>query len=208
MELGGRPIVAWSLAAFGEAASVTDVVIAAPPDLDPGAFEEWIPGSLAGTVVAGGATRTESVARALAEVETNLVAVHDAARPLVTVELIEALVARLRDHADAAGVIAATALTDTVKRVGDDGRIAATEPREALWRAQTPQVFRTEVLREAHAAAIDRAAGATDDSMLVEATGGEVLIEPAPAENLKVTTAVDLRLAELLLAERATRAPG
>ena len=80
--------------------------------------------------------------------------------------------------------------------------IESTVDRGSLWAAQTPQVFRVEALREALAADPERLAEATDEAMMVEAAGGRVLIHPSPAENLKVTTPLDLRLAELLLAER------
>ncbi len=166
-------------------------------------------------VVPGGKTRAESVARALEHADTEMVAVHDAARPLVTPELIDALLAKLMGRPDAAGVIAAAALTDTVKRAREPRpargeflrggpTVAKTESRDHLWAAQTPQVFRAEALREAHAADPQRVAAATDDAMLVEKAGGKVLIEPAPPENLKVTTTLDLRLAELLLAARSS----
>jgi 2-C-methyl-D-erythritol 4-phosphate cytidylyltransferase len=188
------------------------VVVAAPPGHE--LEVERIVGELAGTpgepgafhpvVITGGDSRVASVGHALAEVPASaeLVAVHDAARPLATPSLIEALFERLAASPEAAGVIAATPLTDTIKRAGDDGtEVAATEPRERLWAAQTPQVFRAEPLRNAHDAADGD--GATDDAMLIEAAGGTVLIEPAPAENLKLTTPTDLRLVELLLAERS-----
>jgi len=200
----GRPLIAWSIEAFAAAASVGAAVVAAPPG-----FEAEIESAtraaagerLAIAVVTGGDSRAESVARALAAVDAELLAVHDAARPLVTPELIEAMIARLRGEPGADGVIAAQAVTDTIKRAAGDGAVGATEPREGLWRAQTPQLFRAEPLRAAHARASD-AATATDDSMLVELAGGRVLIEPAPPENLKVTTPADLRFAESLLAER------
>ena len=129
--------------------------------------------SLRLTVVAGGETRAESVGLALAEAGSpELVAVHDAARPLLSAELVEALVARLAASPAAAGVIAATPLTDTVKRAAADGTILATESREGLWAAQTPQLFRTAALREAHAAEPERLGAATDDAMLVEQAGG------------------------------------
>lgn len=162
-------------------------------------------------VVAGGATRAESVANALAAVGTGYVAVHDAARPLLTPELVEALIADLDASPEAAGVIAAAPVTDTIKRANGHldtpmgskrpPAIEATEDRTSLWRAQTPQLFRTEDLRGALAAA-ERPEEATDESMLVEAQGGTVLIHPVAEENLKVTTPLDLRVAELLLAER------
>lgn len=176
-------------------------MIAAPPGHE-AELAALAPAGLEVEAVAGGATRAESVALALRAVATELVAVHDAARPLLDPALVAALVAALDARPDAAGAIAATPVADTIKRAADDGRtIAATEPREGLWAAQTPQLFRTEVLRRAHA---EPGAGtATDDAMVVEATGGRVLLEPAPAENLKVTTPADLRLAEAVLLERS-----
>lgn len=225
VEVGGRPMLAWSVSAFAAAPEVGAAVIAAPPgheaEIEAAAADaagdggegEGDSGGLELSVVAGGSTRAESVASALERVGTELVAVHDAARPLVTVELIAALVAKLRSRPDAAGVIAAAPLTDTVKRAreprpakGDFPRggptISKTESRDHLWAAQTPQVFRSAALREAHAQDPQRVRAATDDAMLVEKAGGKVLIEPAPPANLKVTTPADLRLAELLLAER------
>jgi len=165
--------------------------------------------------VAGGATRSESVAAGLSLVETEVVAVHDAARPLVTPELIDELVAKLFDRPDAAAVIAAAPLTDTVKRAGEarpakgefppgGPTVAETVSRDHLWAAQTPQVFRTQALREALDADPRRIAAATDDAMLVEQAGGKVLIHPSSPQNLKVTTPLDLRVAELLVVDRAS----
>ncbi|HEU4945320.1 MAG TPA: 2-C-methyl-D-erythritol 4-phosphate cytidylyltransferase [Solirubrobacterales bacterium] len=192
--LAGRPLVEWSIAAFGSAPSVGPIVVAFPPGH---AREHSSPDF---EVVDGGATRAHSVSNALQAVGTELVTIHDAARPLVTTELIEDVVATLMADPGAAGAIAATPVTDTIKRVGDMA-IEATLPRELLWAAQTPQVFRVEALREALVANPDAMAVATDEAMIVEAAGGRVLIHPAPAENLKVTTPLDLRLAELLLGQ-------
>jgi 2-C-methyl-D-erythritol 4-phosphate cytidylyltransferase len=201
-------MIEWSIDAFGACESVRAIVIAAPP----GQL-----GELAGRdlgVVPGGATRAQSVANALETVETDHVAIHDAARPLLTVALIEALVADLDAHPEAAGVIAAAPVTDTIKRSAQSNlrsstsevsdrklAIERTEDRTELWRAQTPQLFRTEALREALAAA-ERPEEATDEAMLVEAAGETVLIHPVAEQNLKVTTPLDLRVAELVLAER------
>jgi 2-C-methyl-D-erythritol 4-phosphate cytidylyltransferase len=202
-------MIEWSIEAFRACESVRSIVVAAPPGHE---------GELAGSnlvVVPGGATRAQSVANALEAVETAAVAIHDAARPLLTPELVEALVADLEGAPEAAGVIAAAPVVDTIKRAvekssvqsGLDMRvnctlaIAATEDRSTLWAAQTPQVFRTEALREA-LAAVERPEEATDEAMLVEEAGGTVLIHPVAEPNLKVTTPLDLRVAELLLAER------
>lgn len=210
MPVAGRPLVEWSIAAFRACQSVHSIVVAAPPGHV---------GDLAGhdlDIVAGGATRAQSVANALEAVDTSYVAIHDAARPLLTPELVEALVSDLDVNEDAAGVIAAAPVTDTIKRAVEDSSvqlgidtgvnftlaIEATEDRARLWRAQTPQVFRTDALREALAAA-ERPEEATDEAMLVEGVGGTVLIHPVAEQNLKVTTPLDLRVAELLLAERS-----
>ena len=210
VEVAGRPLLAWCLDAFAASASVDAAVIAAPPGHEDEVSRaagaavgiEQVR-SLRLSVVSGGATRTESVGLALAEAGSpELVAVHDAARPLLRAELVEALVARLSANPGAAGTVAATPIADTVKRAAADGTILATESREGLWAAQTPQAFRTEALRAAHAGEPARLAAATDDAMLVEQAGGTVLIEPAPATNLKVTTREDLALARLLLGER------
>ena len=206
VEVAGRPLLAWSLDAFEAAPSIDAIVIAAPPGHEP-EVERLAPGA---TVVTGAETRSESVAAALEQVRGDLVAVHDAARPCVGVDLIQAAVARLAAHPDAAAVIAAAPVADTVKRAREprsaSGGLPArgptverTESRDHLWAAQTPQVFRTAALREALAADPARVAGATDDAMLVEEAGGTVLIEPAPAANIKVTTPSDLVLAAALL---------
>jgi 2-C-methyl-D-erythritol 4-phosphate cytidylyltransferase len=212
VELGGRPMLAWSLDAFAAAERVDRAIVAAPPGLE-SEIAGLAPTGLEVEVVAGGDSRSVSVASALEAVRDPIVAVHDAARPLVTAELIDALIAKLDGRPDAAGVIAAAPLTDTVKRAreprpanGEFERggptVAKTESRDHLWAAQTPQVFRSDALRAAHDADPQRLAAATDDAMLVEKADGKVLIEPARGENLKVTTPADLRLAELLLTDR------
>ncbi len=175
--LGGRPIVELSLDVLRD---VCDrVVVAVPPDrAEPPDF------------VAGGATRSESVRNALAAAaEASVVVVHDAARPLVTVDLVRRCIDAL---AGVDGVIAAIPVNDTVKEVEDE-HVLRTPDRRRLWAAQTPQVFRADVLR--------RAAGAegTDDASLVEAIGGRVRVVQGAPENFKVTTPLDVRVAEMLL---------
>ena len=152
--------------------------------------------------VAGGEHRSVSVANALELCGEEIVVVHDAARPLVTPSLIDDVVERLVSDEGAAGVIAAAPVTDTIKRTADGDRIAETLDRAGLWAVQTPQAFRAQALREALSNP-DSLPEATDDAMLVERRGGRVLIHSAPAENLKVTVPLDLRVAELLLRERA-----
>ncbi len=160
-------------------------------------------------VVAGGATRSESVRAALlAAPDDDIVIVHDAARALVTPALLAESVAELeRSGADA--VIAAAPVTDTIKQVGADaanragGRLVElTLDRSRLWSVQTPQTFRRAALEAALAASPEMLAAATDDAWLIERQGGTVAVLPAPPENFKITTPLDLRVAELILGER------
>ncbi len=150
----------------------------------------------------GGEVRSASVRAALAAAgaDADRVLVHDAARPLVTPELIEAVLAGL-DGVDCA--IAAAPVTSTVKEAGTDLIVTRTLERSRLWSVQTPQVFTRAALECALALPPGEVAAATDEALLVERAGGRVRIVPAPAENLKVTTPLDLRVAERLLAGRA-----
>jgi len=183
-------MVEWSVEALLAASSIEHVVVALPPGVAP-------PAGCIG--VEGGAQRSLSVRAALGAVAGgDPVVVHDAARPLVTSELIEEVLAGL-EGADCA--IAAAPVTDTIKEARD-GTVLRTLNRAGLWAVQTPQAFRRDVLERVLAQSEDVLAAATDDASLVEAMGGTVRIVPAPRENLKVTTPLDLRVAELLLADR------
>jgi 2-C-methyl-D-erythritol 4-phosphate cytidylyltransferase len=193
--LAGRPMVEWSLAALQAVTAVTEIVVALPEGL----------AAPAGTIgVPGGSERSHSVRAALAAAtDDDVVIVHDAARPLVTPELVSACLDAL---AGAEAAIAATPVTDTIKEC-EDGRVARTLDRARLWAVQTPQVFRREALERALAQDDAVVGAATDDASLIEAMGGTVRIVHAPPENLKVTTALDLRVAEMLLSERGVDSP-
>jgi 2-C-methyl-D-erythritol 4-phosphate cytidylyltransferase len=208
-------MLAWSLEAIAAAEPVQEIVVAAPPGQE-GAVQEIATSLGVSTrVVAGGETRGESVALAMEGLASELVAIHDAARPLIAAADVEMLVAELLERPDADGAIAASPLTDTVKRAreprpekGDFPRggptVSKTESREHLWAAQTPQVFRTAALRRAIAdAGTQRLRQATDESFLIEKAGGKVLMRETSGPNLKVTTPDDLLLADHLLRRRA-----
>lgn len=152
--------------------------------------------------VVGGGSRSESVRNALAAApDAEIAVVHDAARPLVERELVERCVAAI--HAPGvAGAVAAAPVTDTIKEADPAGRVVRTLDRGTLWAIQTPQVFWADRLRAALDVDPATLAAATDDAGLVEAAGGTVAIVEAPPANLKVTTPLDLRIAELLLAGR------
>jgi 2-C-methyl-D-erythritol 4-phosphate cytidylyltransferase len=190
--LAGRPMVQWSIAALEEVAAIDEIVVALPPGVD----------APEGTIgVAGGTQRSHSVQAALAAARADdVVLVHDAARPLLTPALIEDCLAAIADGGcDAA--IAAAPVTDTVKEC-EGSTVLRTLDRSRLWAVQTPQAFRREALERALDQDDEIVGAATDDAALVEALGGTVRLVPAPRENLKVTTPLDLRVAELLLRER------
>jgi 2-C-methyl-D-erythritol 4-phosphate cytidylyltransferase len=197
--LCGQPMLAWSVGSLQAVPAVTQIVVALPADaLD--AAPDGV------TAVPGGVQRSQSVRAALAASTAGAdpVIVHDAARPLATPDIfIQALEAlALAPEADA--VIAATPVSDTIKEVADDGRsVTRTLDRAALWAIQTPQVFRRAALERALAEASDELLSqATDDAWLIERTGGVVHVIGSDPGNLKITTPEDLRVAELLLAER------
>jgi 2-C-methyl-D-erythritol 4-phosphate cytidylyltransferase len=188
--LAGRPMLEWSLDAL-RAAGLHDVVVALPEG-------EAAPAGCAG--VRGGATRSESVRRALAAAgAADAVVVHDAARPLVEPELFTRALDAL---AGADCAVAAAQMTDTVKEAGPDHRVVGTLDRARLWAIQTPQAFRRAALERALAVEDEVLAAATDDAWLVERTGGSVVVVPSSPANFKVTTPHDRAVAELLLRER------
>ncbi len=196
--LAGRAMFEYSLEACQEAESIGPIVIAVPPDRIE-AFRKLV-GQSPVRLTAGGATRSQSVAAGLALIDTELVVVHDAARPLVTSSLIDEAVAALRSTAGLDAVIAAAPVTDTVKRVDSDGRVSETLDRSELRAVQTPQVFRRRALLAAIAAG--DLESATDDASLIEADGGSVAVLAAPSFNIKVTVPEDIAFAEALLADR------
>jgi 2-C-methyl-D-erythritol 4-phosphate cytidylyltransferase len=200
VELGGASMVQWSIAALREVREIDQIVIALP------AGTQAPQGVKA---VEGGAVRSESVRRALAAAGPgDPVLVHDAARPLVTAALAKDVIAALEGDADAQAAIAATPVKDTVKRVGEGGTVSETLARAGLWAVQTPQVFRRAALERALDVSEEVLAEATDDAWLIERAGGRVLVVGASDENLKITTPLDLEVAELLLARRARSPAG
>jgi 2-C-methyl-D-erythritol 4-phosphate cytidylyltransferase len=197
VELAGQALVQWSIDALRSVQGIETIVIALPAGA---------PTPEGVTAVEGGAVRSESVCRVLAAVPAgDPVLVHDAARPLLSAELAESVIAALQRDPSADAAIAAAPVTDTVKRVDGGGAVSETLDRGELWSVQTPQVFRREALERALDVAPEILARATDDASLLERAGGRVIIVRASAENLKVTTPLDLEIAEMLLARRRSR---
>lgn len=199
LELLGEPVLIHALRPFLSEPRVVSVVVALGAD-DAADPPEWL-ATLDPRigVVRGGATRTESVRCAIDALpaEVDLIAVHDAARPLVTVETVGACI----DAALAGvGAVAGCPAVDTMKSVDAGGFIVGTPDRATLWHAHTPQVFPAPMLREAYSAEVS----GTDDAALVEAAGGRIVMVDGGPTNLKVTRPGDVALAEAVLAARSS----
>jgi len=192
-EISGRPVFCFALDSARSVA--TGIVLVVPASTTESEFASF---TEADVVVRGGATRADSVRAGLAvvPVDADVVVIHDAARPLASARLFESVVQAVRDGADAA--VPALRVADTLKRVEGE-TVVATVPRDDLVAVQTPQAFRAEVLRRAHADAPQ----ATDDAGLVESIGGTVRIVVGEAFNLKLTEPGDLRVIEVLAAGRS-----
>jgi 2-C-methyl-D-erythritol 4-phosphate cytidylyltransferase len=197
--LGGRTILDWSVRTFGDHPRIDALVVVGPATATDAIAATLPPGA---QVVAGGATRQESVGRGLCVLgdDVEFVLIQDAARPLVPAAAISRVLDALAGGADA--VVPVLPVTDTIRQLDDAGRVIGTPDRSGLRRVQTPQGFRLAVLRAAHKAAASRAQPAeiTDDAGLVEALGHPVRTVPGDDAGFKITTPQDLRLAELLVA--------
>lgn len=208
VKLCGRPIIAWSLLAFDRASSIAHIVIVCAENRRE-EIDEILGGLSLSTPVSladPGEVRQESVASGLAAMPKGhaYCAIHDAARPLIERETIERSIACLRADKTLSGTLVAARVTDTLKLV-EEGIVVSTPDRSFYWAAQTPQTFRTRVLKEAYASASFEDFIGTDDASLVERTGGRIrCIEPA-SSNLKVTYPADLAIAEVLMSERLSR---
>lgn len=203
-EIAGTPMLVHAVKALA-ASPIVEVVIVAAPETsvdDVRALLARQEFSADVSVVAGGDSRSESVARALIALpdDVDVVLVHDAARPLVPVEVVTGVASAVRDGHDA--VIPVIPVVDTIKSINDDGQIIGTVPREHLRATQTPQGFRREVLQRAHAE-VD--SPVTDDAGMVESLGITVHSIHGHEEAFKVTTPLDFVLAESLIAKRRVR---
>jgi 2-C-methyl-D-erythritol 4-phosphate cytidylyltransferase len=192
--LGGRPLLAESLERLDNSDWIDAIVIAAPPDWEEPSIlvAEEIAATKVSSAVTGGESRSESVRLALEEVpeEAAVVLVHDAARPLLSEDVIGRVLAPLSEGWD--GVVPVVPLADTVKRI-EGGRVVETLSRDDLVAVQTPQAFLTDVLRRAVSGDVS---SATDCASLVESQGGRIKVVEGDPRLLKVTEADDLALVE------------
>ncbi len=206
LELCGKPILTWSAEAFDAVADVGLIVVVAPGDRIDEYCREAIDGFPFVTpvvMVPAGEIRQESSFAGIGKVgdEYEFIAIHDAVRPLVTSYLIDHTISALRGNIDADGAVVGYPSIDTLKIVGENG-IIGTPDRSAFWVAQTPQVFRANVLREAYATALAEGFVGTDDSSLVERINGRVILVKGPRDNIKITVPEDRSSVEAGLALR------
>jgi 2-C-methyl-D-erythritol 4-phosphate cytidylyltransferase len=199
-ELEGRAVWLRSVEPFVNRDDVAQIIMAIAPE-DREMFERRYRASVAFMnikVIDGGTQRSDTVARALEFVDPQCeyIAVHDAARPCLSHEMVDSVFKAAKTHGAA---LLAVRVADTIKQVGDDHQTTGTVPREHLYLAQTPQVFRRDLLFKAYAHRSRVAGSVTDDSQLVEAIGERCAIVEGSALNLKVTTRVDLKLAAAIL---------
>lgn len=208
VELKGRPVWVRSAEVFTNRDDVVQTLLVISPD-DMDWFKEKFRANLAFMdieVVAGGDERADSVQNALARVRSDVdfVAVHDAARPLIIKEWVTRVFRAAAEHNAA---LLASPVTSTLKRVDPNGLIDGTVPRTNLWAAQTPQVFRRDILLESYARR--GSLQPTDEAQLVEQAGFPVHVVEGSSMNLKITSQEDFRMAEVLLdALPREKAPG
>jgi len=207
IELGGLPMVAWSVRTFAAMSEIAEIVVSTEADsIEPmrDLFARVAPGRT--SVVRGGATRQRSVAAGLRAVsgECEAALIHDGARPLVVADDVRAGMQPVRSRRAS---LLAVPIVDTIKRVDSETfRVRETLDRTTLWAAQTPQFATIADLRAAHERALREGVDATDDAALLEADGVEVVVVPATSANFKVTLADDVARAEALLRRRAATA--
>ncbi len=204
IELNGKPVIVHTLEKFQQSSEIDEMVVVFPPDK----VDEFS-GRIAAygfhkpiRFVAGGERRQDSVHQGFLSIngkQTELVVIHDAVRPLVEADLIQRVVERARLTGAAVTAIQAV---DTIKEVSSQDVVIATLNRSALRQVQTPQAFAYSIMREAFQRAYADDYYGTDDSSLVERIGIQVAVVPGSTLNIKITTAADVKFAELMLKER------
>ena len=212
VEIGGKPILTWSVEAFDAVGDIGLIVIVCPAErqgeylskaVDPFSFATPI------VVAAAGSTRQESAFSGLELVpeEFEYVVMHDGARPLISADLIAHTIATLKGNLDADGAVVAHPAIDTLKVV-ENGVIVGTPDRSVFWNAQTPQVFRAGIYRRAHASALSDGFVGTDDSSLIERLGGRVLVVEGKRDNIKLTVPEDYLMLVAAVRERYLKQKG
>lgn len=201
LPVSGIPLLIHTLRAITQSTRITKIIIVVAPEREAlchDLLRLYGPFRVPLTIVPGGAERQDSVRLGLAALDSTseVVAIHDAARPFLDHEILDRSIETAAVHG---GALVAVPVRDTIKRVIQEGTVLETIPRQHLWLAQTPQTFRVPLIREAHARALAEGIVATDDAALIERLGKLVKIVPGSYRNFKITTPEDLQFAKALL---------
>lgn len=201
LELNGKPILYYTLKTLQDCGIISELILVVPEKEYDNACTDWLgKPEIVTKVVVGGEKRQDSVYKGFCEIspQTEIVLVHDGVRPFLSHQMIQESVDAAREYGAA---ITAIPVNDTIKRVDDSGLVSQTVDREGLWRVQTPQVFRYELLQEAFKKANSEKFYGTDEGTLIEHLGKPVKVVEGSEQNIKITRPEDLRLSEIFISK-------
>ena len=201
LELNGKPILYYTLKTLQDCGIISELILVVPEKEYDNACTDWLgKPEIVTKVVVGGEKRQDSVYNGFCELspQTEIVLVHDGVRPFLSHQMIQESVDAAREYGAA---ITAIPVNDTIKRVDNSGLVSQTVDREGLWRVQTPQVFRYELLQEAFKKANSEKFYGTDEGTLIEHLGKPVKVVEGSEQNIKITRPEDLRLSEIFISK-------
>ena len=201
LELNGKPILYYTLKTLQDCGIISELILVVPEKEYDNACTDWLgKPEIVTKVVVGGEKRQDSVYNGFCELspQTEIVLVHDGVRPFLSHQMIQESVDAAREYGAA---ITAIPVNDTIKKVDDSGLVSKTVDREGLWRVQTPQVFRYELLQEAFKKANSEKFYGTDEGTLIEHLGKPVKVVEGSEQNIKITRPEDLRLSEIFISK-------
>jgi len=201
LELNGKPILYYTLKTLQDCGIISELILVVPEKEYDNACTDWLgKPEIVTKVVVGGKKRQDSVYNGFCELspQTEIVLVHDGVRPFLSHQMIQESVDAAREYGAA---ITAIRVNDTIKKVEDSGLVSKTVDRDGLWRVQTPQVFRYELLEEAFKKANSEKFYGTDEGTLIEHLGKPVKVVEGSEQNIKITRPEDLRLSEIFISK-------
>ena len=201
LELNGKPILYYTLKTLQDCGIISELILVVPEKEYDNACTDWLgKPEIVTKVVVGGEKRQDSVYNGFCKLsqQTEIVLVHDGVRPVLSHQMIQESVDAAREYGAA---ITAIPVNDTIKKVDDSGLVSQTVDREGLWRVQTPQVFRYELLQEAFKKANSEKFYGTDEGTLIEHLGKPVKVVEGSEQNIKITRPEDLRLSEIFISK-------
>ncbi len=203
LRIAGKSILGHTVSRFAAIDGLIQVIIATTPDYfdEAHSVKNWLPETVSVHVIEGGSERQYSIHNALqkADKSAELIVIHDAVRPFVSENCV---VQCLKKANESGAAILGVPVKDTIKKVNDDGLILETPKRDMLWQAQTPQIFKQDLIRKAYEYALHEDYLGTDDASLVEFYGERVFVVEGNQQNIKITYPLDLQITEILLTDK------